>query len=1059
MHTRRFLSGVFVLLILVHFALLSGEAKPQSEKSAREKPVIKPSLFTHLEWRNIGPSFMCGRVTDVEGVPGKPNVVYIGSASGGLWKTLNGGTTWKPLFDKQSVLSIGDIALEPGNPDVIYVGTGESNTRNSISFGNGIYKSTDGGESWKHLGLEETERISRIVVHPKNPNVVYVGALGHAFGPNEERGVFMTSDGGESWEKVLHIDEHHGVSDLDIDPQNPNILYAAFWRFERKPWTFTSGSEKGGVFRSIDGGRTWKRLNKGLPKLMGRIGVKVARSDPRIVYVMAESHEGTLYRSDDRGQEFHMVSKERKIVSRGFYYTDLRVDPSDENRVYAIASRLFVSIDGGKNFKRISSTTHSDYHALWIDPQNPNLMWQGQDGGVAVSYDRGESWEYINNFALGQFYQIYADNREPFYFVGGGLQDNGTWYGPSHSREPFGILNDEWRMISFGDGFYIVVHPENHEIFISESQGGRIVRTNMETREQQNVSPQARGADGGPASLLKFRFNWNAPIIASPHDPKTVYVGGNVVFKSADFGSTWQVISPDLTTNDPEKQKTAGGPAWTENTTAEFHCTIISLAESPLQPGMLWAGTDDGNLQLSQDKGKTWNNVIKNVPGIPAHSPVSHIEPSRATASRAYCSFDRHMLDDFRPYIYKTNDFGKTWENITGDLPKKAYVWVVREDPKKPDILYAGTELGFYVSFRAGKQWIKLGMKNLPAVSVHDILIHPRENDLILGTHGRGIWIFDDITFLQEISQDKLQEAAYLFSIRPALRFLERSTRYGIGDKPFKAPNPPYGALITYYLKDKPDKETKMKMEILDKTEKVIREIKDLPHEKGLNRVAWDLRHQKPRPRREKKEEEDFFFERQRGPLVLPETYIVRLTLDDKQYEKPVVVRLDPTLEVSFDELVVQSKCALELTDMQSYVNDGLRALDMLKDQIQERKNTLKKNEEKFPQEVIKVIEDHLEKIDSIQNLLTRPEGRTSLSEESRLVERLRSLFGNIDGVHAAPTQAQIAYFNELKEEFKKVLADVNEYLAESAVELNKKLSEYGVPVLILPQPVKLEDK
>ena len=1056
--SRNFKRG-FVLLFIVLLALQMAVARTQRESTPAKKGSINPALFRHLEWRNIGPANMMGRTTDIEGVPGNPNIVYVGTASGGIWKTTNGGITWKPIFDEQPVASVGDLALEPGNPDVIYAGTGESNVRNSVSFGNGVYKSPDGGKTWWHMGLQDTERISRIVINPKNPNIIYVGALGHAFGPNKMRGVFMSTDGGKTWEKVLYTDERHGVADMDINPQNPNIVYAALWLFERKPWTFISGDEKGGVYRSVDGGRNWQKITEGLPKLVGRIGIKVSRSNPEVVYVMTASEEGTLYRSDDKGETFRLVSKDTQIVSRGFYYTDLRVDPVDENRVYAVSGRLLLSIDGGNNFKRISPSTHVDFHTLWIDPEDPDRLWQGQDGGICVSYDRGKSWEYVNNFPVGQFYQIYADNRQPFYYVGGGLQDNGTWYGPSGNKEPFGILPDDWRMISFGDGFYIVVHPNNNEIFLTESQGGNLMRTDMRTREQQIVSPQARRSDGGPASTLKYRFNWNAPVVPSPHDLKTIYVGGNVVFKSTDFGSNWEIISPDLTTNDPEKQKSAGGPAWPENTTAEFHCTIISLSESPIQPGVLWAGTDDGNLHVSVNGGEAWKNVVEKVPGLLRFSPVSHVEPSSTSAGVAYCSFDRHMLDDLHPYVYKTTDFGRSWKNITGDLPEKAYVWVLREDPKNPNIIYAGTELGLYVSFTGGNQWMKLFMKNLPPVSVHDILIHPRENDLILGTHGRSIWIFDDISFLQEISSDVLRKPAHLFTIRPATRHTSKPTRYGIGDKVYRGPNPSYGALITYYLLEKLDKEAEIKIEILDKSGKVIRELKNFPREAGLNRIAWDLRFEAARPRRERRPEEDFFGRGPRGPQVLPDIYSVRLTLKDQIYEKPVKVQLDTTVNVSSDDLALQLEYTLRIRDMQSFVNDGLGALDMLKEQLEARKKTIKKQEERFPKEVIQAVDSHLKKIKSIQNILARPEGGSRMSAEARLAERLRSLFGSIDGVNASPTKAQTQYFNELEKEFKFGMAEANQYLGQTVKEINNELMKHQVPSLFIPDQIKFEEK
>ncbi len=1059
MRIRRYPVAWLIAFLSAGLVLHAAQARQENRKNSPSERVVSEDIFRSLSWRSIGPANMMGRTTDIEGVPGNPNIVYVGTASGGIWKTTNGGATWIPIFDGQPVSSIGDLALEPGNPEVIYAGSGESNVRNSVSFGNGVYKSTDGGRTWRHLGLEDTRHISRIVINPRNPDIVYVGALGHAFGPNRERGVFMSTNGGMTWDKVLYTDERHGVSDMDINPRNPNIVYAALWLFERNPWTFRSGDEQGGAYRSIDGGRTWQKLTRGLPKLAGRIGIKVAPCRPEVVYVMAESPEGTLYRSDDGGDTFRLVSRDVEIVSRGFYYTDLRVDPTDENRVYALASRLFLSIDGGRTFRRISPSTHVDFHTLWIDPESPGRIWQGQDGGICVSYDRGHTWDYVNTFPIGQFYQISADNREPFYFVGGGLQDNGTWYGPSRTREPFGILNDDWRMISFGDGFHIVVHPEDPELFLSESQGGNIMRTDMRTREQQSVGPQPRRADGAPVSTLKYRFNWNTPIIRSPHHPETIYVGGNVVFKSADFGATWEVISPDLTTNNPEKQLSAGGPAWPENTTAEYHCTIISLAESSLQPGVLWAGTDDGNLHVSLNGGESWKNVVENIPRVPPYSPVSHVEPSRTSAGVAYCSFDRHMFDDFRPYVFKTTDFGRTWTDVTGNLPEQAYVWVVREDLKNTGIVYAGTELGLFISFSGGKNWTRLHMKNLPQVPVHDILLHPRENDLILGTHGRSIWICDNVSFLQELSEDVPGRTAFMFSIRPALRHTVRPTRYGIGDRVFRGENPPYGALVTYYLKEEPGKKDSLNLEILDGTRKVIREIRNFSREAGLNRVAWDLRLEGPRPRKKAEEGEDFFFGGSRGPQALPGMYTVRLTVNDQSFEKPLEVRLDPAVDVPFDDLVLQHRFSLKLRDMQSLVNDGLRSLNLINSQLEERNEILKAQSEKFPARLLETVDEHLEKMSEIQNLLTRPEGRAFWSEGPRLAERLSRLFSSVESVNARPTKAQVEHFNELSKEFQNAMATVNEFLGKTAMELNKTFAQYQVPLLLLPDPVQLTEK
>lgn len=1025
-------------------ALLAAPLRPQSG------PAIDAHTFERLEWRNIGPANMGGRTTDVEGVPGNPSLVYAATASGGLWKTTNGGITWNPIFERENTISIGDIALDPHNPEVIWAGTGESNVRNSVSFGDGVYKSLDGGKTWQHLGLKDTERISRIVINPLNADLVYVGALGHAFGPNEERGVFMTTDGGKTWQKTLYVDAGHGISDMDINPANPNVLYAAMWHFERKPWTHESGSEKGGVFQSVDGGRTWKKLTSGLPKLLGRIGVKVAPGKPNVVYVIAESREGTLYRSDDHGESFRQVSKERNIVGRGFYYADLRVDPQDENRVYAVAGSLQVSIDGGKTFRRISTRTHSDYHALWIDPKDPNRLWQGQDGGIAVSHDRGEHWEYLNNMPLAQFYQIHADKRQPFYYVSGGLQDNGSWIGPSRTREPAGILNDDWRMVSFGDGFHVTSHPDDPDLILSESQGGTILRTDLRTREQQLVSPQPRSGAGGPANALKYRFNWNTPIAGSPHDKNTVHFAGNVVFQSRDFGKSWEAISPDLTTNDPAKLKDAGGPVWFDNSTAENHCTVLSLAESPARRGMVWAGTDDGNLQVTMDGGKTWTNVVRHVPGVPPHSPVSHLEPSRTGENVAYAAFDRHMFDDFRPHIFKTIDAGKTWTNISGNLPAKAYVHIVREDRRNTNLLYAGTELGLFASWTGGQDWVPLRLKNLPTVAVHDIIVHPRENDLILGTHGRSIYIFDDATPIQQMTPAILAREAHLFDVRAALRYATRPTRYGIGNKPFAGSNPLYGALITYYLKDAAGEKTTVKIQILDGAGKTVRELTTVPKEKGLHRVAWDLRYEPPKLRRAPSEEETQFSGGPRGPQVTPGTYAARLIVGDKTFEKPVQVMLDPSLSVPAADLAAQLDHALKLRDMQTTVNTALKTLDSLKEQLQNAEKTVKDRMTHPPKELTGALAESLKQVSEMQGRLGRPPDAARLEVGPRLAENLSSLFFSIDGVNAAPTGAQRNYFAELQAEVRVTMAEISGFFTKSVPRWNETLRKHGASTLVV---------
>ncbi len=1041
----RFSVPLLVVCLLASTALAQNGGTPKSPLE---------EAFSRLEYRSIGPAIMGGRIADVEGIPGDTNVVYVASASGGLWKTINGGVTWKPIFERQGTLSIGDIALAPSNPEVVWVGTGESAVRNSVSFGDGVYKSTDGGKTWQHMGLKDTERVSAIAIHPQNPDIVYIGALGHAFGPNDERGVFMTTDGGKTWTKTLYIDNQHGVADLEIDSTNPNILYAGMWSFERKPWTHRSGGEKGGVYKSIDGGRTWNKLSNGLPKLMGRIGVRVAPSNPNVVYVIVESKDGTLYRSDDRGETFRQVSKNTDIVSRGFYYTRLRVDPTNENRIYAVASTLFTSVDGGRTFRSITGRTHIDFHALWIDPKNPKRMWHGQDGGIAVSYDSGETWEAVYNIPLGQFYQIHADNRQPFYYVMGGLQDNGSWTGPSRTREPAGIMNDDWRMVSFGDGFYVINHPDNPDHYLSESQGGDIVWTDLNTREQQSINPWGRGSGGGPAAGQKYRFNWNTPIVFSPHDKTTVYFAGNVVFKTPDFGKTWEQISPDLTTNDPEKLKDAGGPIAIENSTAEYHSTIITIAESPAQKGHIWAGTDDGNLQLTTDGGKNWSNLIKNVSGIGNNSPVSHVEPSRTSAGTAYVSFDRHMFDDFRPYIFKTTNAGKSWANISGNLPAKAYVQVVREDPKNTNLLYAGTELGLFASYNGGKDWIPLNLKNLPNVSVHDIMVHPRENDLILATHGRSIWIFDDASVIQQMTQQILNSNAHLFPTRPGLRYSARFTRYGIGEKLFTGPNPTPGALITYYLKDKLDEKATLKLQVFDRDGKLIQDIERPSREKGLNRMAWNLRLGGPEVRRPPSEQQIAFGGGPRGPQVLPGTYTVKLTVNDKVFEQPVEVRLDPGIKTTVAELREAQEMQVKLRDMQTTINLSLRFLDSLKEQLKQTQTTMKTLHKEPDKDLMKALDDYIKELDTMQDRLAARNEGLGFAGKDQVTDDIGSLFFALD-TNFGPTVGQRQFFGEIQPEYRTRMEEVNKFLRDTLPQWNEKLRAWNAPTLTTRKPLE----
>lgn len=1022
-------------LALAALALPSTAASQRAPATA-PRSSVDTSALARLTFRSIGPANMMGRSTDVEGVPGNANVVYVGTAAGGLWKTTNGGTTWSPLFEKQPTLSIGDLALEPGNPDVIYVGTGEANARNSVSFGRGMYKSTDGGRSWRFIGLGDTRHIARVMVSPADTRTVFACAAGHMGGPNAERGVFVSRDAGVTWSKTLFVDDRHGCADLDIDPRNPNIVYAVMWLFDRKQWNFTSGSEQGGIFKSVDGGATWTKLGGGLPKLLGRVGVKVAPSSPNVVYAIAESKEGFVWRSDNFGETWRKTSDDARTICRGFYYADLRVDPQNPERLYSIACNLSVSIDGGRNFRPIAQTVHGDHHSLWIDPTDPARIWNTNDGGIAESRDQGASWRFPNHFPLAQFYQLHADNREPFYHVGGGLQDNGNWVGPSRTRDPLGILVDDWNLVSYGDGYYQTSHPDDPDFIITDSQGGMIWRTQMRTREQEDISPQPRRNDGGPVNDLKYRFNWNAPIVASPHDGKVVYFGSQVLFRSKDFGASWQAISPDLSKNDTTRHGWAGGPAMLEATTAEYYNTIYSIAESPVQKGLIWAGLDDGNLHVTRDDGATWTRVDRNVPGVGPEAVVSHVEASRTAACTAYATFERKFMDDLKPYVFRTTDCGATWTNIAGNLPDGAYLQVLREDPKNPSVLYAGTETGLYVSVTGGNDWFRLG-GNLPPIPVHEVIVHARENDLIVATHARGVWILDDASAIQELAAAAARPA-HLFSMRTATRFATKQAKGSLGDALFMGPNPPYGAIIRYHLRTPPAAGAAVKVEILDGGSKVIRTLARVPREAGINTTSWDLGYEPARPRRAPAPStgaEDFeavasrLFGAPSGPRALPGRYTVRLTVGNETFEQPLTVRVDPTSNTSIEALRQQFAVASELRDLLSLANDTLRALDGRKAELEAKRRAALAIPEGAGAAAARAIGTELAEVDSLLDILAKPSTAPQWTGGPRVSERIGALLRNIGQGNQAPTGEQQKLGKELAIELRDALERVRKYL------------------------------
>jgi photosystem II stability/assembly factor-like uncharacterized protein len=863
----------FLCLPLVLFAL----AAPLAAQPAG------PDLARDLRWRNIGPANMSGRISDIEALDSDFTKVLVATASGGVYKSVNAGTTWEPIFDKYGSASIGDVAYFQKDPDIIWVGTGEECVRNSVAWGDGIYKSTDGGKTFVHMGLKDTHSIGKVLTHPTDPNIVWVAASGHAWGYTGDRGLFKTTDGGKTWVKVgggLPNDGKTGAVDMVMHPTNPNILYVAFWQRLRQPYRFDSGGPNGGIYQTTDGGKTWKKLTAGLPAGdIGRVGLTISRSKPNVLMAIVEhgvqpatmvqgkpnpdyadmTKLGSgIYRSEDGGKTWKYLTRQN---SRPFYYSHLLINPVDDQRVYYLTASFMKSEDGGKTWQNVPGL-HPDYHAMWLDPMNRDRYYNGQDAGAALTHDHGKTFIYFDNLCAGQFYAVSADMRDPYY-VYGGLQDNGTWGGPSMHREGM-ILTDFWFNIGGGDGFHTQNDPTDWRTAYGESQGGSMSRTNVETRESRAIQPNPQNivnyrdfyptpppapAAGGPAGGVRsaFRFNWSTPIYLSPHNPRTLYVGGNHLFRSYDRGDHWQIVSPDLTTNDKAKfgprnggtmQPTGGMTV--DDTGAETHCTIITISESPLRPGLLWVGTDDGNVQLTRDGGATWTNVRANVQGVPNGTWVSRVEASHFAEGTAFVTFDGHRGDDFKPYVFATTDYGKTWTSLAAGIPDGQPVYVIREDLRNRNLLFLGTEFGVFFSIDAGKQWTSLKL-NMPTVAFHDLLIHPRDNDLIAATHGRGIWILDDISPLQQATPQVLSADAQLFeNPRPATRWLRvQRGGYGRGDLYFKGENPPAGGLVHYYLKAAPQGPATIEVTDGDqrKTIFLLDEAKA-----GINRIAWDLR-------------------------------------------------------------------------------------------------------------------------------------------------------------------------------------------------------------------------
>ncbi len=919
------------------------------------------SLIRAFEWRNIGPANMAGRVTDIAAVEANPAIVYVGAASGGVFKSTNAGTTWEAIFTSYGSGNIGDLAVFQQNPDIVWVGTGESCTRNSVGWGDGVYKSTDGGRTFTNVGLHDTHHISEVLIHPTNPDIVYVAAQGHLWGHTGERGIFKTTDGGRTWRNLtrgLPADGRTGASDLIMDPTNPDILYAGFWERIRMPHRFLSGGPQGGIFKSTDGGESWTKLTSGLPSgPTGKIGLAVFRRDPRVLVAIVEhgfqpdrnspdyadmSKLGTgIYRSEDGGQSWRYINR---FNNRPFYYSHVWIDPNNAQRVFVFSGSAQVSEDGGRTFARSFEGISGDFHALWIDPANSLRMYVGNDKGSYISHDGGHHFVMFDNMDLGQFYAVTADMRDP-YWVYGGLQDNGNWGGPSNSRDYNGVLNDHWFKFHSGDGFHTTVDPNDWRIVYTESQGGNIRRLDAVFRQQgESITPSPQNilnldrvlpSFSGPQNRLPapaFRFNWSSPLILSPHDSRVVYFGGNYLFQSSDRGETWRIISPDLSNADTAHINPESGGLTRDVTSAETHATTISVSESPLIPGVIWVGTDDGNVQLTRDGGTTWANVRANVPtaspaaartrtaaagGVPAGTWVSRVAASHYDAARAYVTFDGHRRDDFRPHVYRTTDWGRTWTNIAGDLPADEPVYVIVEDRRNPDLLFVGTEFGAYMTIDGGTRWHRIN-RNLPTVSVHDLVIHPRDNDLIAATHGRSIWILDDISPLQQLTREVMASDVFLFRNRVATRWMGVSRGATRGHMLFQGRNPltiahegpanspselENAATISFWLKDAPTGNISIEIAPLTGPERFSAQI---PATQGVNRYFWNMRFEPTGGRgvaqagggrgggRGGGGGGEGGFPGPRGPQADAGTYRVTLTVNGRAHTGTVTIRNDP---------------------------------------------------------------------------------------------------------------------------------------------------------------------
>ena len=1046
--TRRVFRLSWMLMVVVGVALTSLPTRGQGAGS------IDPALVNAFTFRGIGPAVTSGRIVDIAVADAGVKTIYLASASGGLWKTTNRGTTWEPVFEREGSLSLGDVAVAPSNPNIVWVGTGEANNQRSSSWGDGVYKSENGGKTWTHMGLRDSQHVGRIVIHPDDPDTVYVAAVGPLWGPGKERGIYMTVDGGKTWQNKEFISQNTGFVDLAMDPRDSNVLYAAAYQRERRAYSFLGGGPESGIYKSTDGGESWTELTNGLPEGdMGRIGLDICRAQPATLYATVQARDGGVFRSDDYGASW---TKTNGLNQTPWYYSQIRCDPRNPERVYTLGTRAAVSDDGGKNFRMdAANSPHVDHHALWINPEDSDHLLLGNDGGFYMSHDRGKTWDFFS-MPLSQFYAINVDLREPFYYVYGGTQDNRSWGGPSATRSRYGILNTDWYQTQGGDGFQAAIDPTDPNIVYAESQNGGLVRYDVRTGERKSIRPQPAPGERG------YRYNWSAPILISPHDGKVVYFAANFLFKTSDRGDSWVKVSADLTRQLDRNELPMMGKQWGRDAISRHEGTalygnITTVDESPLKKGLLYVGTDDGLIQVSRDGGTAWTKIEK-FPGVPDQTYVSRVIASRHQEGTLYATFDGHRSNDFKPYVLKSVDYGATWMSIAANLPSFGSAYVIREHQRNANLVFVGTEFGVFFSIDGGKGWTRL-KNNLPTVAVHDLVIHPRENDLVLGTHGRGIWILDDLTPLEHLTPVVLGSAAHLFPARPAMQFNPSDPGYSdLAERFFQAPNPPFGITLTYsFAKDVP-RERQVTLEILGKDGKPLRTL-EVDRKAGFHRVTWDLRMDPPLTVQPPAGGPGGggggpFGGAPRGPFVLPGQYTAVLTEKEKDgkataHRTDLTVKPDPLIPMTDEERQTLHQERMKAYGLQTRVSAAVRSAEQIKSQVEEARKAIATAT--GADAVAKDAEALDQEIDDILTKVRAPRGGGFFGGDDdgptvqSVQQRVSAVAGQINGVTSTPTAYQRETLASAAADFERQLPRLNDIVATRLPALMKAMDQAGI--------------